>query len=77
MIYAEDVNYFKTGTSAPDTWIDKAKAEIRTAGGKTLSEAYGKDGIALGRFPRTNVPVSFAGRGGLHVASYISVARHT
>ena len=44
MVYAEDVNYFKTGTSAPDTWIDKAKAEIRTAGGKTLSEAYGKDG---------------------------------
>jgi hypothetical protein len=44
VIYAEDVNYWKSGQSAPDTWIDKAKTEIRAAGGKTLSEAYGKDG---------------------------------
>ncbi len=44
-LYAEDVNYWKTGTSAPDTWIDKAKAEIRTAGGKVLQEAYGGDDI--------------------------------
>lgn len=41
--YAEDLNYWKTGTSAPDTWIDKAKAEIRAAGGKTGNEAYGRD----------------------------------
>lgn len=38
---AETVNYFKTGTSAPDTWIDKAKAEIRAAGGTVLNEAFG------------------------------------
>jgi hypothetical protein len=44
-VYAEDVgNYWKTGQSAPDTWIDKAKGEIKAAGGKTLSEAYGSDG---------------------------------
>lgn len=42
-VYADDVNYFKTGTSAPDTWIDKAKAEIRAASGKVINEAYGKD----------------------------------
>ena len=42
-VYAEDVNYFKTGTSSPDTWLDNAKKEIRAAGGKTLSEAYGRD----------------------------------
>lgn len=41
--YADEVNYFKTGTTAPDTWIDNAKKEIRTAGGKILSEAFGKD----------------------------------
>ena len=42
--YAEDVgNYWKTGQSAPDTWIDKARAEIRAAGGKVLSEAFGRD----------------------------------
>lgn len=43
-VYADDLNYWKTGQSAPDAWLDKAKAEIRTAGGKTLSEAYGRDG---------------------------------
>jgi hypothetical protein len=40
-VYAEDVNYWKTGTSGPDAWIDKAKAEIRSAGGKVLNEAFG------------------------------------
>ena len=43
MIDAEDLNYWKSGTSSPDTWIDRAKKEIVTAGGKVLSEAYGKD----------------------------------
>lgn len=44
-MYAEDVgNYWKTGQSAPDTWIDRAKAEIKGAGGKVFSEAYGSDG---------------------------------
>lgn len=43
-LYAEDVgNYWKSGTSAPDTWIDKAKKEIGSAGGKVLSEAFGRD----------------------------------
>lgn len=40
-LYADDVNYWKTGTSAPDTWIDKAKAEIKAAGGRVLSDAFG------------------------------------
>jgi hypothetical protein len=40
-VYAEEVNYWKTGTSGPDAWIDKAKAEIRVAGGKVLNEAFG------------------------------------
>ncbi len=42
-IYAEDLNYWKSGQSAPDTWIDKAKAEIKSAGGRAESEAYGRD----------------------------------
>ncbi len=42
-LYAEDVNYWKTGQSSPDTWIDNAKKEITTAGGKVLQEAYGSD----------------------------------
>lgn len=44
MKYAEDIgHYWKTSTSAPDVWIDKAKTEIRAAGGKVLSEAFGSD----------------------------------
>jgi hypothetical protein len=43
-LYAENVNYWKTGTSAPDTWIDKTKAEIRAAGGEVVSEAFGNQG---------------------------------
>lgn len=42
-LYAEDVNYWRTGTSAPDTWIDRAKKEIIAAGGKIGNEAFGRD----------------------------------
>lgn len=42
-VYAEDVNYWKSGTSAPDTWIDRAKKEIVAAGGKVGNEAFGRD----------------------------------
>lgn len=47
-VYADEVNYWKTGQSSPDTWIDKAKAEIRAAGGKVINEAFGND-LAAGR----------------------------
>lgn len=40
-VYAEEVNYWKTSTAAPDGWIDKAKAEIKAAGGKVISDAFG------------------------------------
>ncbi len=42
-VYADEVNYWKTGTTAPDTWIDNAKKEIARAGGKVLGEAFGRD----------------------------------
>ncbi len=42
-VYAEEVNYWKTGQSAPDTWIDRAKKEIAAAGGKVIGEAFGSD----------------------------------
>lgn len=46
-IYAEDVNYWKSSTVSPDTWIDKAKAEIGAAGGRTINDAFGnQDGRA-------------------------------
>ena len=42
-VYAEDVNYWKTGQTAADTWIDNAKKEIRAVGGQILREAFGSD----------------------------------
>lgn len=39
-MYAEDVNYWKTGKSSTDTWLDNAKAEIKVAGGKVLGEGF-------------------------------------
>ena len=46
--FAEDVNYWKTGQSAPDTWIDKAIAQIEKLGGEVLRYAFGHD-HAVGR----------------------------
>ena len=43
MIYAEDMNYWKTSSSGPDAWIDKAKREIARAGGKITGEAFGAE----------------------------------
>src|SRR5690606_12084770 len=40
-LYAEDVNYWKSSTSSPDTWIDKAKTEIKRVGGKVTGELVG------------------------------------
>jgi hypothetical protein len=43
-IYAEDVgNYWKTSVTAPDSWIDKTKAEIIAAGGRVIREAFGDE----------------------------------
>lgn len=41
--YAEDINYWQTGKSAPDTWIDAAVKEIRSIGGKIIGWAFGMD----------------------------------
>lgn len=43
VVYAEDLNYWKTGQAGPDAWIDKARREIALAGGKVISEAFGRD----------------------------------
>lgn len=40
-VYAEDVNYWQTSQSQPDTWIDRAKAEIASVGGKVQVEMFG------------------------------------
>lgn len=35
-IYAEDVNYFRTSKSGADTWLERAKAEIKRVGGQVV-----------------------------------------
>ena len=42
--FAEDVNYWKTGKSSPDVWMDKAKAQIAKISGVVLAEGFGSDG---------------------------------
>lgn len=43
-VYAEEVgNYWQTSKSSPDSWIDKAKREIASIGGKIITEIYGMD----------------------------------
>lgn len=40
--YAEDINYWKTGKSTPDTWLDKAENIIEKLGGNVTIRAIGK-----------------------------------
>ncbi len=43
--YAEDIgHYWMTGSSSPDTWIDKAKKLIQEVDGKMIAEGYGSMG---------------------------------
>ncbi len=42
--YAEDVNYWKTSRSDPDTWIQKARIQIEDVGGIVHEEAFGRQG---------------------------------
>lgn len=40
--YAEDMPYWKSGQSQPDTWLDKAEAIIEKLGGEVSMRAQGK-----------------------------------
>ena len=44
-LYAEDVNYWKTSKSSPDTWIDRTKRQIERLGGQVLLEGFGSEPI--------------------------------
>lgn len=48
--FAEDINYWKTGRSAPDIWIERAVRQIEALGGEVVSEAFGRDGDGRGAF---------------------------
>lgn len=38
--WAEEANYWKTGDSPPESWIEKAKKEILAIGGTVLTEGF-------------------------------------
>ena len=40
VIYAETINYWKTGQSDPDTWMGKTKRQITALGGTVLAEGF-------------------------------------
>ena len=45
MYKAEDVNYWKTSHTLPDAWIEKAKREIKRAGGEVAGSAMVSDDL--------------------------------
>lgn len=42
-VFAEDMPYWKTSRTQPDSWLEKVKEEIHRAGGQVLSTMYGDD----------------------------------
>lgn len=45
---AEDIPCFKTGSSSPGTWLERAGVEIERAGGRLIGQGFGT-AHALGR----------------------------
>lgn len=42
-VFAEDLNFWRTGRKSSDKWIELAKAQIRNLGGVVLGEGFGSD----------------------------------
>lgn len=42
-VFAEDINYWKTSQTAPDTWVEKTRRLITEMGGKVLTEVFGSE----------------------------------
>jgi hypothetical protein len=41
--YAESVNYWKTSSSSPDKWMERARREIEKVGGVVIAEGFGSE----------------------------------
>lgn len=41
--FAEDLNYWKTSQTAPDSWIEKTKKLIQSFNGNIIAEAFGSE----------------------------------
>lgn len=60
-IFAEDVNYWQTSRTGLDAWLEKAKREIKRAGGEMAGSAMVED--------------EFTGRAGFMLAFQIGTDR--
>lgn len=49
-IYAQSAPYWRTGSTAADTWIDKAQKEIASVGGDHIAYMYGDNGSGQAAF---------------------------
>ena len=45
-LFAEEVNYWHTSHTGPDAWLEKAKAEIKRAGGQVVGSAMVSDDLS-------------------------------
>lgn len=43
-MYAEDLNYWQTGKSDPDQWVEKAKDQLVKLGAKIEAQGFGMNG---------------------------------
>lgn len=43
-VYAENLNYWQTGKTDPDGWIEKAKAQLVALGAKIEAQGFGMNG---------------------------------
>lgn len=51
--YGEDVNFWATSTSGPDTWMERTKKQVVTLNGRVLAEGFGADGEGRAAFMLT------------------------
>ncbi len=48
--YAEDISYWKTSQTSPDSWVEKSKKYIENLDGKILGEGFGSNGQGKAAF---------------------------
>lgn len=52
-VYAEDVNYFNTSLTHPETWIERAKQEIHSIKGKVMQSGFAENASGIAAFSLT------------------------
>lgn len=47
LIYADDINYWKTSRSGVETWMERIEKQIEDAGGEMITDAFVSDSATL------------------------------